>query len=562
MAAKTEGNETAPLAYWVASRLDPLLSRSAWRGIAAFLAGLVGYLCVNDRLFLYLPALQIGLFVGALCGLIAAKREHAVLAGVAAAAVGLVLQLPLCVRVPNNYQWGAAVNVAIILVTAAVAAVLVVQLRESFGATTDRFVFWAMIALLGANLLVTSQAMVRAPFLNYPNMSQALDAPVPAGQAVGDGDFYRHVVALMRTGKPYYDAFGTAYRENTSFIPLGSVLFVRPPTLFWFWASLPGPSAGVLTAMVLLGCATVVAAPFVTRGVVPMPVGLIGSAGLASYYLFFAGSNAVYFTEQWGGAIAVLAAACFARSVKSKRWKAWLVACIALCVLAVMMRELMLVLLVAGIASAFLTPAEKRRFALIAWSVAVLVVAVAAAAHFTEASHLVVKGAASSSARRWFANGGPGSVKSAVEWGDYFTGTRGIEPWVLAVLGVIGAFLAQRRDLRAFEAIAIVAPLFGFLFVGSDFVGGVASAALRVHINYWGAIVMPLAIAVAPAAFALLPLRRPLAPARPQPSAARANRSAPAPSRKKGRAPQRIVRLVGRLPGPATPPYASGGTGA
>jgi hypothetical protein len=485
--------------------------------LAGFLVALVGYFCVNGGLFTWLPALQIGVFVGVMAGALIAEPYSAGLIAVAAASAGIMLEPANRIDFAGPLIGNIVLPIATIVVAAGVSAAALSRWRVRNEALATRWLLSGAMILIVINLVgTTGYLATRGPFLPGQTVVQALDAPATVG-ARGDLNFYRRVVDLMRSGMPYYAAFRQAYNENPVWAGDPSVVAnVRPPTLFWFWTALPSGAVGVLVPMMLLGCAAVIAAPQITRVVVPDSVALVSSAGLASYFLFFSVSNGVYFSEQWVGALAVLCAAfmtaAFAQTGRAHA-RIWIVAAVGVAVLATFVRELGAYLLVAGIASAwFVETGRLRRFSVAAWAIGIGAVVIAAWAHVGAASRILTPVlTAGSGYARWFSGGGPSQVLSGIRWGSFYFGQSALGAYALAALGVLGAWMLQSRSLRAFAVIAVTTPLVAFLFVGSDFTGaiGESGAGPLQHMNYWGPIVVPLALALAPAAFALFPhLRR------------------------------------------------------
>jgi hypothetical protein len=78
--------------------------------------------------------------------------------------------------------------------------------------------------------------------------------------------------------------------------------------------------------------------------------------------------------------------------------------------------------------------------------------------------------------------------------------------WVallFVALGVLGAFALPGAELRSFAVATVLTSLVAFsLVTNRAHVGGVL-------INYWGALVVPVLLAVSPAAFRLVPVAAP-----------------------------------------------------
>jgi hypothetical protein len=226
------------------------------------------------------------------------------------------------------------------------------------------------------------------------------------------------------------------------------------------------------------------AAPFVVSKAVPPALGIVGATALAAYMLGYAlVPTLLFLSEIWAGIIAVLVLAAFAQVRDEGDQRRWMILAAALALLAAMTRELMVFLLVAGVIASVFGPKHQRRFSTILWSGTLLAFFAywGVSAFLARAIITPIPGGGFV----WLAHGGLANLRSGIIASTWNIGGKWI-PILLAVLGVAGAFAQPEKRYRIFAVAVVLMPLVGFLFAGSDAVGG---GPARLPFNYWGGIV-------------------------------------------------------------------------
>lgn len=472
-------------------------SRSSRRWLQdglAFISAFITALAVSRAIFFYVPSVQNALVVGVAAGLVARARTSAALVAFAASALASLLIVPHELAALGGVAHGAAL--------AGIAAGAALVAAGARWATTLRreMRVWAsvgVVALLAANLAVTTLALDATPLAPGAQSAAVSLAQVPpAGTALNDNAFYQRVLGLMSGGEGYYAAFRQAYHENARWASdPSSSLSYRLPTLFWFWTALPAKPWSVFVAWVALAAAGIAAAAWLCSMRVPLPFAIPAAAGLASYFLLLGTTNAILATETWSAPLGVIAVALAVASYRRQRWLGWVVAAVAVSLLAALVRELMAYLLVAGLAAAFVSRREQRRARVAAWAVGLL------GFFGLYALHAVRVAGALSHQRGagYYLQGGLRYTYDAFTWASGYLGG----PWLLIAFGmlaVLGAAFASSRAERVLLSIAAVAPVASFLVIGT---GAVSDTG--VPVNYWAPIVVPVLIALAPWAAAAVP---------------------------------------------------------
>ena len=165
-------------------------------------------------------------------------------------------------------------------------------------------------------------------------------------------------------------------------------------------------------------------------------------------------------------------------------------------------REILVYLLVFAALSALLEPAGERLRRVTPWLAGLGVFAGGYLAHSIAARPYLQIGSQSGS----YLNGGPAFMLNAIQvFSGSFAG-RGAVLGMLVVLGLAGAVASRRRVGTAFSAFALSAialPLLAMLLFGNVAYDAAGSAR-----NYWGILVIPLALALWPASALLLIRRR------------------------------------------------------
>jgi hypothetical protein len=472
-------------------------SAVAWGFVGAACAGLLTYVTSATSLALVgvLGAAQVGFLVGAVVGMVARSVRSALAASAICVVVGVA------VFPPWFYRGELATLLLLLVVGVGVSGGVRAAIEREL--VRPGLVAVVTVGLAIACMLLVASSIATSPDPGAGGMSelQQVSKRPGLGDKWTDSKFYQVVVWKMRDGTSFLTAFKTAYRENPSWRndPF-SVFAVRPPLMFYFWKSLPDPwSASAFWALLALVCLGMVMAPVIAARSVSSVVGVAGAMALADYVLGFAFKPGLLFMfEPWAGAFAVLVLGMFALATGGRGWgRGLMVAAAALAVVTALARELMVFLLIAGLMAAFFAPKDRRRFDVTVWASALVGFGVIWAVELASASAIVK--ATVPMSRLWFAHGGLSNLVSGLVIQTWAVGGA----WVsvaLVLLGIAGAAVQRDRQLRVFALAAVLMPLVGFLFVGTN-----ASSAARGPYNYWGAIVLPLLYVLAPAAVAWIP---------------------------------------------------------
>jgi hypothetical protein len=471
-----------------------------WRSLAALLAALLTYLPASAGLLFYLPLPQLALLTGVAGGLLAPDPAFAALAAGAGVAIGMLLRAPSALAP----AWGSPGALGPAAATVAGAAAVAYAARFALTRWRGRaglLLTIGAVALIVANLWASVAVADRAPAFGGRSLETILTEAPASGVPLSDDEFYHSVLVRLRAGEPYYAAFHDAYAANPRWGgPPDSVLSYRLPTLFYFLAAVPGGADGIVVALLLLVSGAVAAVVWLTAQRVRLPLAIPAAASLAAYFLYPLTRPSILYIEPWAATVSVIALACLVAADSGgepARGRRLLVAGVALVVLAALLRELMVFLLVAGIAGAAFAPRAERRFRLGLWSGGTALVVVAYAAHAAAASAAGIAGRLGVSP--WL-SGGPLFAYYGLLWNNRYLGADAWFPIVLALAGLTGALLAPDRSRKALLTAACVLPLGAFLFFGNG-----ATTGSGIPVNYWGAIVMPLLIALSPWAFAAIP---------------------------------------------------------
>ncbi|HET6351694.1 MAG TPA: hypothetical protein VFG89_06170 [Coriobacteriia bacterium] len=475
--------------------LSRVASARIWRAVTAVVAAALTAACFDAGLSAYQPGIMGGVAAGLVAGLVAAGVADAAVCGVAAVLVAAVLA-------PAN-AWGAQtlslplwLAIASAVAAALGAGVRTVVARRYVSPTV--FVWAAVVFVIGtmwASVLTVNSAPTFDPTTNtqHPSFDQQLAAgDFGAVDASDDAWFYR-LTARVHAGGSYYPIFAQALKDNPNWAPT-TVWAFRMPTLVWFLALVPDP-VWVPRVFLVLATLAVMAVPFVTRASVRMPLAVPACAALAAYFAYFPIQVTVFSQEAWAAAIGVLALAAAAHARTSRHFQTWLAVAVVLAVLAACIRETIAFLLVAGLISVAFEPAERRRFAAIAWGAGAIAFGGLYAAHAAAVAPYLKEGASALN------SGGLRFAGAAFVYATDLLGLPGALPFVLAALGIAGALLVTDTPQRVLGAGAVILPVIAFLFVGNK-AWYEESGEI---INYWGATVVPFAYALLPAAFALLP---------------------------------------------------------
>ena len=305
-----------------------------------------------------------------------------------------------------------------------------------------------------------------------------------------DGFVYLRTLDLMKHGKPYYAAFTEAVDGQLGLAsnPLPSPLNFREPLLFHVWAILPGDMPiDLLGWFVAFALVIQLSAYFVARRLASPGPALMAPMLLIPYLSFFMRHNA-WFTmmEIWAVGLVMAGLACMLRG----RWFLSL----ALLLAGIATRELMVLAAPAWlVAWWFWSPPGRRQL----WVPPVIVLgpALILGAHWWAAPATGGPGGDSS---RWLTGPNFDRFQDALS----FAWTPMIGATLLALTVPLAALTGPLITHRTREALPLTCLVTVPMLFLALFSSGPAGA-------YWGAVLVPLTIAIAPS---VLTTVYPLAP--------------------------------------------------
>jgi len=488
-----------PVAERIRASFDRLLPASAWREVLALGSGLLTFLCTAGGLFVVLPAVQSGVVAGIAVGLVARRVESAAVVG---GIVGIVGSLagPANAWFAVDTSGGRFASALLAGGTCALVATLARWSVRRWPRSAAPLLAAAVLVLVG-NLWYATYSANSEPLFDpvtqteMPSFDEQLQGSIPPALAQSDDAWFYRVYERVGQGDAYYPAFARALEDNPRWAP-ASVMDFRMPTLFWMARVLGEPGRAVAAFLVLASLSVLCAVPL-SASFVRAPLALPGCAALAAYFVYFPIQLTLFSPEAWAVTFGIGALTAGALSVRSARWRLWTVAAVSSAVVAVLIREMLVFLAIAGVASAFAAARDQRRFRLIGWLAGSGALAAAYVAHYLAARPYLrhVEG---------FERTGKGSLAFMIAAFDYatdFLGQGGRLPAVLAALGVMGALLVPDAGQRLFVLLSTLAPLASFLVLGNRAWYETTGAA----INYWGATVTPLLYALVPTALLVIP---------------------------------------------------------
>lgn len=488
---------------WLFERFDAELGWTA----ASFLGGLMTSFAVTGGLVLFFPGVQAALLVGLVVGMLAPNPRRAAWIATAATVVGWVLG-------PSS-AWGMTHPWSLVhriggLLAAAVALAVAVAVAfftsRYSGPRRRRFCLSCVgVGVIVANLWLTAFTVASLPSYDprmqavVPSFFEQLEGDVPLEFRGSDEFFFLKVRERQALGVRYYEAYTqTAASHFGSEDKLSSSVHVRMPTLFWMLHWLPSHNVWIVIWYLLLCSAAIVAVPAVSSQYVRVPLTLPAAAAVASYFLFFAVQLNILYTEPWAAAWAVIAVALLVFSRTTRYVRSAVVLSVVAATIAVLIRELMVFLPVAGFLTAVQTPGKNRRFGMLAWGASLAVFITAYVLHVLAVRPHIASG---DWVTKYLSSGGVRNLWASLSYGSPLFGGKGALLVALGVLGLIGMASIADRSVRVFASWCLQLPLLGFLLVGNDAVATVGGT----QVNYWGATVQPLLLAFAPTVFGWLP---------------------------------------------------------
>lgn len=472
------------------------MSRRLSRNTAASIAALLSYGGVAGGLFYHGRTLQLGVFVGIVVGLIAARIADAAIVALGASLVGAF-------ALPATGYWFLADRIGFSPLIPVLAVVTALAVRFAVG-RDRRFAHGAIamaFAMILVNLWVTT---VSLDSISLDDPSIVADragslfvqmyTDMPARFPVDDAQTHINVLRAMKSGTPYYKAYPQVMSSYTGVRP-GELWNVRQPWLYWLWAILPGPGDGLIWALLVLSSFAVVATGvFVAQWLKP-PFAIPAAALVAVPLLHSLVSRNAVMAESWAVCLVLLCLACYALALNSPRWRAWTVAAVAFAVLAALIRELAVLPLIVGLVAALLY--RRRKFDIVAWSAGLLMYVAFYAVHAAIAIPML------SHAPNRIGAGGFWNLLEGIRFGNMLIGGQLWFPFAAVALGLVGAAMIPDKGLRLMVAVHVLVLMTTWLFLSNN----PPASALpgEVVVNYWGKLVTPVLFMVSPAVLLLLP---------------------------------------------------------
>lgn len=410
---------------------------------------------------------------GVAVGTLSRDRDSAWLGPLIAASGVVAARLVLLALYPDTPL--AALDIAWVAVAPLAALGASYAVRHGQG----RAVAGLGVALVALSLLWQVGVLPGAPRTALASFHAYLATdPVPE-QYGFDGGVWEYTTTQMKRGVGYTEAVHTAFLGHSGFdVAPASVLNYPQRWLFDIWRAMPGTGRSAPWRTMLLFALSILPAGYgLVRRYAHPAVALVAPTALASYYAYPLLSQWTTFDEYYGGGLAVVALWLLA----TKRWT-W--AAVALSA-AVAGRELMFILVPVFVVAWALDADRRENWPALA--IALVVPAGLLAYHWMVAAPgQGLSGA--SSFRAWFQNGGYAHLRDSLKFSTDFIPGASWRKWILAGLALasvsLGRTWSERAVLLGFPLATLT-----LLFLFSN----------SIYDYYWGAIAMPIVLALAPA---------------------------------------------------------------
>jgi hypothetical protein len=369
-------------------------------------------------------------------------------------------------------------------VTAVLLALVVMGVIGTLGILTKRAIAgWVALAVVSLVFLATV-GVLPGPLADATVQQRASFGAEPiAGQYGFDGSIFLRTEFLMEKGTPYYQAYLQAFAGDSRFpgaTPAG-LFGVRQPWLFWMWRYLPGPAGTKVWGwFIVWALGTAGAAYLLLRRFLEPAMAILGPIAVLGYLAAPTYSTWLTLSEFWGGCIAVW----FIAAMVYRKWTLGAV----LCVVAFAARELMLFLVPVYIVWWLVAGRPKRGLAGLGIILAGPVVLLGLQAWWSP-----VHG--QSGGLGYWLNGGLDKLYSDLHFMGDLVPLSGILYTLVPIAALAGALMTPAKWTKALLATAVLVPVIALTVFSSPAWG-----------EYWGAIAMPLLLALAPlAAVRLMP---------------------------------------------------------
>ena len=464
-------------------------------------AGVATYVATSQGLFLTGGRWQLPLFVGLVVGLVSLIPWQGAVVSVVCILGGLSLAPPFAPFGAKPIASDYILGVLLALIGGAVPSLV----RSVVGSANRKRVTIVMSAAIVAWIIVGLWSPLGAegwpPKAFGPVSASLVRNPPAVGSYSKDDELYRHVFIRMHQGQPYYAAFRAAWdAELQRPAPPNSPFGIRLPTYFWLWRMLPPDPFATIYLFLAFATVGVVASAFIAAQLVGPRLAPLSAVTFAAYALAVGISPTVFSVDLPAMSLALVGVAMFLASVRGSRagllWGA-----VAALVAAALTREVLVYLLMLAACSAFLAQPGERVRAAIPWLVGICVFTAGYALHTAAAwTYLQLGSTSVTYARGGFAYMFDGMTR----FSDRMLG-GGPSLLVLVILGLLGAVASRRRVGNAFAGFAvaaIVVPFVVMLWVGNSAMDRSGNV-----VNYWGTMVVPLALSLWPASALILTRR-------------------------------------------------------
>ena len=478
---------------------DPVarLAEARWWAVAT-VSGIAGYVASSHGLFSFGAIWQASVFVGCVVGLLSTRP---VATAAIAGSVMVVGSAVLPPALPAGARLGPSTYVSA-LTLATLTALAIAFVRRTGSAPLLRFVdlglpvvmvVWVVLSLwaplAGGGLPPSGYGALRA--------STIRDIPQP-GVYVMDDAIYRRVFYLMHRGEPYHTAFRDAWTGLAQKPALpNTVTGYRLPTLFWLWRLAPPDAFWIVYIFLALCTVGVVSGGLIAGQLAGARFAPLAAVALAAYAMAVGLDVYVTYVDLPAMSIALAGVALFVHSCLHDDRRTLWAAAVALAA-AALTREILAYLIAIAALSAFAQRPGARLRATVPWLSALALFAVGYAAHAVAVWPYVSFGSGQLS---YLKGGASFVIDGLTRFGFIFNGW-GASLAAFFAFGVLGAYASHRaagRQFAAFAVAALVLPQLVMLRLGNP---GIELSGRQV--NYWGMLVVPLALALWPAWVLLL----------------------------------------------------------
>lgn len=457
----------------------------------------LAYLLASWTLFSVGGVWAIALFVGAVAAMTSPSWQQATAVSTVLTASGMAFLTPMISGQPvmELPTWAVAVVLAVLSAFGLAALRDRVVDRGFFERTVSALmVLWVLV-----NLWAPLFAGGVPPSGYGPLQASAIREVPKAGEYVNDDALYRRVFYLMHDGVPYYEAYKQAWLGLKLKPELPSAVSAyRLPTMYWLWNLLPDDAFAIeplFLAFISVGC---VAAAFITGQLAGVRFAPLAATALAAYALGSATTVYMTYIDLPAMSVSLVGIALYVRgSLTKDRNLIWAAAIVMTA--AALTREILAYLLVFALIGSSFVPYWRRSRESLPWLVGLAIFAVGYFAHAYEVRNVMH---ATSTALSYL-RGNPSFAFDSLQRFANTIQVGGVVLPLLFGLGVVGGIAASKRvgkQFAIFAVCSIIVPVLVMTKIANppiDMMGN--------QVNYWGNLVVPLALALWPVSAILVP---------------------------------------------------------